>query len=149
MRFFKENFDTVFRDGIELFRLNSLETSDEPEVEINIEVDYYRKLEEVGAFAVFCARDEYKLVGYSLFLINKYSHKSNLVQACQDAIYMRPEYRGQNSVDFIDFCIQSLRESGVDSVYIPVKTKNSFGKLLERKGFTKTEEIYMRRLTNG
>lgn len=146
MRFSHESVDQLVRDGMDLFRANAKETSDNPDDPINIDVEKYKNLEQLGRVVVFCARDEFKLVGYSLFIIDEHHQKKGVIQAFQDVLYVSPEYRGQNSIDFIDHSLAELKKFGVHDCYIPTKMKNSLGKLLERKGFRKSEEIYLRRL---
>ena len=145
MRFCREPVSDLIKDGMELFRANALETSDDPNQPIKINTERYTKLEGAGRLVAFTARDkDDDLVGYSVVILNEHPHKVDSIQSFQDVMYMEPCHRGKYSMELMDYTSSQLKELGVDYYYFPVKMKNALGKLLERKGFKKTEEIYLR-----
>lgn len=85
------------------------------------------------------------LVGYAVYLVRPNPHYKSSIQASQDVLYLHPSVRGNGS-KFVAWCDDQLRSEGVQAVYHHVKVKHDFGKLLERQGYEKVDEIWAKRL---
>lgn len=105
----------------------------------------YRALDSMGFLAVFTAREEGKLIGYSIFLVGHHPHFKTSIQANQDILFISPEKRGFGS-HFISWCDQNLKNDGVKVVNIHVNKDHDFGPMLERLGYENVDKIYSRRL---
>ena len=107
----------------------------------------YNAMADAGMLHVVTARSSGVLVGYFIFVITPGLHYVTTRMALYDIFYLRKPYRkGYNGMRFIQFAETSLREAGVDKMYVGVKLNNDFGKVFERLGFTPAERIYIKLL---
>jgi len=107
----------------------------------------YKRLQELGMFKIFTARNEDKLIGYVAFAIHHNLHYRARKHAVQDVLYLDPTHRGRMmGVKLIKFADDVLRDNGVHLVSQHVKIKHDFSPLLEYIGYEQVEKIYERRL---
>lgn len=109
----------------------------------------YSELEAKGRLRVFTLRDSGALVGYVAFFVGHALHYSTSLQAQQDVLYLKPEYRGKMAgAHLIARADQALRAEGVEVVYQRTKAKEEldFGPLLVRLGYQVIDHVYARRL---
>lgn len=119
------------------------------DIELSPDWERYAKLSEAGALRIFTIRDCDSLVGYSWFFVSPNIHYKNSLQAHQDIIYLRKDYRGKGrGRDFILWCDEMLCAEGVEAVYQHVKAKPEldFSPLLEGIGYELVDKIWARRL---
>ena len=102
------------------------------------------QLEREGRIVLLTLRREGKLIGYSMFVLNKHLHYASMMVATNDILFVAPTER-----DFrlgYMLIIQSekyLKSLKVDKVTWHMKPHKSFAKLLEKiGGYTHEEEIY-------
>ena len=109
--------------------------------------DRYDDLEERGALRVFTAREDGRVVGYSIYIITHNLHYSDSLQALQDVLFLIERARaGLTGFKFIKWCDGELAADGVQVVMHHVKKSHDFSPVLERMGYTKIESVYARRL---
>ena len=111
---------------------------------IKLDVDWgkYEGLERNNALRVFTARDEGRLIGYSVFFLVWHPHYKSSLFAQNDVLYLSPEHRkGTAGIRLIDFSELRLRADGVLKVIWHVKCENDWSPILERKGYRKEEVI--------
>lgn len=108
--------------------------------------DYYRLLDAKGFLGVYTAREEGKLIGYSIYVVKRNPHYKSSLQASQDIIFISPEKRGFGK-EFINWCDMELKGIGVQAVYHHVKKDHDFSPVLRRLGYTLVDLIYARRLS--
>jgi GNAT superfamily N-acetyltransferase len=102
----------------------------------------YSELEQVGNLVTFTARDEGRLVGYSVFLINQMLHYVTTRLASNDVLFLHKDYRkGMAGVRLIKYSEQQLKERGVDKVVWHIKFHHDFRPILHRMGYGDEEVI--------
>lgn len=107
----------------------------------------YKRMSEMGMLKLYTAREEGRLIGYTLFQVAPNLHYSMVLHAVQDVVYLHPDYRGKLvGVKLIKYSDDKLRGFGVKLVSQHVKCNNDFGPMLERIGYVQAEKIYERRL---
>ncbi len=102
--------------------------------------DDYILLERMDRLAIFTARDEGRLVGYSAFFVNRHMHYSDLVTAQNDVLYLHPDSRrGTTGLRFIDFVEAPLRDMGVRKLVYHIKFSLDWRPILHRRGYADEE----------
>lgn len=107
----------------------------------------YEAIEDAGLLRLYTARNAQGLVGYAAYVVRTHLHYRGSVQAVQDVVYLRPEYRqGRIGQKLLEAADADLASEGVQVVFQHVKLAHNFGPLLERLGYEHLENVYARRL---
>lgn len=147
MQFAFESIATVIDEIGPLLLAHWEEIAQYPDIPLNVDFDHYKRAEAYGQLRIFTARRERELAGYAIYLLAPAPHYSKSLQAKQDVIYLKPEYRkGGVGWKLIKFADEYLKLDQVQVVYQHVKPSHDFGPLLERIGYARSEMIYSRRL---
>ena len=148
MEFKKERYsEQLVCELLSLLQQHHEEVSHCPDVPIEPDFNIYRKMEDMGILRIFTARENGEIVGYSVFFVSASIHHKSKLQAAQDLLFLRPDYRrGFTAYRFIKWCDDQLRADGVKSIFQYVNVKSDFGSLLERMGYNKFETLYVRRV---
>lgn len=112
--------------------------------DIKLDPDWarYDAMEQAGNLIAYTARDEGKLVGYSVFFVNYHIHYNSTLVGQNDVLYLLPEYRkGMTGIRLIKYSIAQLEARGVDKIHWHVKFDHDFRVILERLGFVSEEVI--------
>ena len=111
---------------------------------LNIDLDFYYKVESEGRLATFTVRNDGKLVGYSYFIFVTLSHYKQITIAVNDTLYFDPDYRkGMVCYKFIKFAETQLVSLNVQVIMWRTKLgEKNFGTLLERLGYFPEEVSY-------
>lgn len=105
--------------------------------------DSYKELEAKGKLKIFTARENNKLVGYFVVIVDKNIHYKDHLFAVNDIIYLDKEYRkGFTAIKLIKFAIKALSEDGVSVLNINTKIHKPFDSIMEFLGFNKIERVY-------
>ena len=121
------------------------EISHYPDIPLDPDEERYYNFEKGGVLRVYTARDEGKIFGYAVFIVNTNAHYKTSLQAMQDIIFIHPERRGMGG-RFILWCDEQLKAEGVQIVFHHIKAKHNFGAMLERFGYELIDLIYGKRL---
>lgn len=106
----------------------------------------YADLERADALVVYTAREGGKLIGYSVFFVNRHLHYEDLVHAQNDILYLHPDHRlGMTGIRLIKFSEQQLKALGVNKVTWHAKHNTSLIPILTRLGY-RNEEVSMGKL---
>lgn len=108
----------------------------------------YLGSERAGVFHIVTARDEGELIGYSMFFVDKGLHYSTVKEALPDIYFVHPRYRERAFIvcRLIDETEKVQKELGVMRAYLSEKVHRPAGPVLERKGYTLAERIYVKLL---
>ena len=113
---------------------------------IPLKMDYgrYNKLDDAGALHVVTARNDGELIGYHMSMVWTHMHYADSLTAFTDIFFLRKEYRKGTGagIKLFKFMINSLRERGVQRIYMGTKLSLDIGPILERLGFKAIERIY-------
>ena len=105
--------------------------------------DKYYAMEDAGMLHIVTARDEGKLVGYYVSVVNSGLHYSETKFAMCDALFVDPDYRGGTTAyKMFKFAFSELKELGVQCISLHMKTDFPFDKLCEKLGMQKQEYLY-------
>ena len=131
-----------YQDAVELIKKYVQDTHDEVgpfPIDLDPNYEAYEAYADNGSLAMFTATDRDELIGYSVFVIGNHMFYANLLVGMSDLIYVRPEFRGEISKEFIQFIDEKLyTDFGVDAIAISMNTKKNFSGLLEHLGYQTT-----------
>ena len=127
---------------------------------IQIDSEFYQRLEDNGALRTFSVRmqDPYQsclipcLIGYETFLVTNSPQSPKEIHAHQDTLYLHPEARRHNiGIEFIRWCDDQLRSEGIAAVHqlVPANTERNIGPIFKRMGYELTQHIWTRRFDDG
>jgi hypothetical protein len=115
--------------------------------------DAYRRLEADGKLLICTARDDGKLVGYSISFVHRGVHYSKNIIATNDLVYIDPENR-QDSMesierdlvfdDLIDYAEEKLKARGVSVIVLRIKVSKNWSARAEQHGYPRVEYIHQK-----
>lgn len=144
----QEFIDDIYEDCQPLIAQHWKEIAlNQDKIKLNPNWDAYRALEGIGAFRIFTARDNGKLVGYFAVFVEPNLHYQDHLFARNDVLFLHEDYRkGFCGVRLIRFAEKCLKDDGVSVLLLGTTVQRDFSVLLERLDFTKTETIYTKYL---
>lgn len=102
----------------------------------------YRYMDQTRSLAVYTAREESRLVGYSVFLLSYHLHYVHTLVAMNDVLYLDPGHRkGSTGIKLIRHSEADLRDRGVDRILWHVKRDHDFRAILHRLGYADEEMV--------
>ena len=124
------------------------ETGGYADLELDVDWDTYRKLDELGVFYAFVLYDGVDIIGYSFYIrAPHHPHDQSKHFAIQDTFYVVPEYRQQGAGLMLLAMVEDfLRHDGVDLITQAAKPGSGFNKVLQLRGYEHTENMYLKRL---
>lgn len=136
-----ETPDMFFHETLELFKAHNEEINLFGQ-ELHIDEDYY-KSEWVKCFI---ARDGGDVVGYASFEIHPMLHHKE-THATMTTLYVKPEKRKEGlGQAILDFSEKILKSNNISHVHIGVPKINDWSKMLDGKGYSELETIYVKEL---
>lgn len=112
-------------------------------IKLNPDWEAYHNLEQEGLLKIFTAREEDKLVGYFVVVVQRNLHYKDHLFAVNDIIFLHPDYRkGRTGIKLIQFAEQCLKEDGVSVLSINTKVHKPFDVLMEFLRFRLIERVY-------
>lgn len=143
----QEDGKRILHEGMPLFVQHWREIATHQDIELAPDTALYETAADQGTLKVFTARSDGQLIGYAVYFANPHPHYRHSLQAMQDILFVRKEFRrGTVGARLIRYCDQALAMMGVQVVYQHVKAAHNFGPLLERDGYQLVEHIYSKRL---
>lgn len=114
-------------------------------LELNFDEQLYQQAEDAEQFHCLVMRKNNIAIGFHWLLICPLARFKGYSQAVTDAIFVKPEHRNQ-SQKLIAFSEQYAKDRGAHIWGLATLDPVYRGKLWERKGFKKTETIFMKKL---
>ena len=148
MKFQKESLHQIWEEAQELTRAHQAEVGVLGVEDFELDKDRYLQMEDLNVLRAYTAREGGELVGYAVFFITPHHHYARSLWATQDCIYFKPEHRGVNAYEFIEFTDEELRREGVEVVGRGVTKHKDYSGLLKNIGYEAIETNYVRKL-NG
>lgn len=112
-------------------------------IDFNPDYDRYFQLEELGMIHIVTVRDEGKLIGYFLSLINYNLHYSDHLYAVNDILYVDESYRNEGvGQELFSKAEEFLLDKGVSVISIHMKTEKPFDSLCENLDYDYCERLY-------
>ena len=106
----------------------------------------YDLLEAAQDLACITARDDGKMIGYSVFFLQNHIHYKSTRMAFNDVLYLHPDYRkGRTGIKLIQHSEDHLKWLGIKKVVWHIKKANDFSPILQRMGYG-SEEVVMAKI---
>lgn len=120
---------------------------DRSSIALDPDWDEYDAMAARGELHLLTARNDGELVGYYVGIVKPHLHYKSSLTAYNDIIYIKPQYRqGMTGVRLFKEVERTLKERGVQRMYMNTKEHLNFGVILERLGYKKAETIYTKRI---
>ena len=115
---------------------------------LNVDRDEYLQLEQMGYALTIVARDEGKMVGYSILIAKPHIQHKDFTFAYADVFYLKPSHRtGRTVLRFINYIEETLKRYNIDYVQLAVPVTNDYSRLLKHLDYGEQETIYVKELT--
>jgi GNAT superfamily N-acetyltransferase len=136
--------DVLAREFVPLLNWHWQEiANDKDRIPLDVNFEAYKKLDSEGKIVILTARDDKRLIGYSIFFLVRSPHYKGTLVGMNDVLYLDPEYRrGSAGSRLIAESERVMREMGVVKITWHVKLVNGLQRILEAKGY-KVDEIMM------
>lgn len=146
----RETYWQVAQEIGPLLKAHWLEVAHYPDIALEPDWTRYEKADDTGVLRVYTARDGYsrELIGYAIYAVMPNAHYMGSIQANQDILFLKPEYRkGLRGTQLLDYSERCLAAEGVQVVYQHIKIKSKgLGRFLRLRGYEPIDEIYGKRL---
>lgn len=147
IKFQVERFQDCYAEVIPLLiaHYEEIETNKNEKV-LDPDIKRYHMLEDNGMLRIFTAREHGKMVGYFVSMVMPHLHYSSCIYAMNDILYIDKDHRGTTlAYRLFKNAIQDLKDNtNTEVIMIHMTTKHPFRSLLEKFGFTQTEENWER-----
>jgi GNAT superfamily N-acetyltransferase len=111
-------------------------------VKLNPDFNRYKALADSGILQIVTARDQGRLVGYSIWVVNTNLHYQDCVMANNDVLYLHPDYRkGTLGIKLIKESEKILKDQGVIKILWHIKHAKDFRNILYRMGYADEDII--------
>ena len=112
-------------------------------IKLDPNYEQYDLLYKKGMLEIHTMRNNKKLIGYSLWFINKHIHYKNSLTVNSDILYISPEYRqGMMGMKFIKWTTEKIKERNPQRIMFHVKDSVDYSPILQRMGAKHFESIY-------
>jgi GNAT superfamily N-acetyltransferase len=116
------------------------------EIPLDVDYDFYRRMESQKKLVWLNARLDGELVGYSVFILIRHPHYQSTVFAMNDVIFVREAHRKSwIGLGLIRQSERTLKALGARKISWHVKTTNDLSRILTLMGYA-TDEINMGKL---
>jgi len=148
MQFAEENFYEVLQEIAPLLHEHWQEIAlNKDEVPLSPVWDIYKNLFDGGKLKVITAREDGKLVGYTVYIVAPSLHYASELFADADIFWLAPEYRkGMTGLKLFRYAEAVLKEAGVTQIFNKIKLHFDIGKVFERMGYSAVERVYSKRV---
>lgn len=148
--FKEESFFEILEEIKPFFQTHYEEVSTLKDEGIKLNPDYalYKELDVAGCLCMITAREENKIVGYTLSVKIPQLHYKNTILSYNDAIYVIPEKRHSTlGYRLIKKTEEIMITKGVDILTLHIKTNHDWSGLAKKMGYKEVEKIYHKRTT--
>ena len=119
------------------------ELAADPSIPLNPHYEQYNLIALAGLLHVTTVRYNGKLVGYHFAMLSPHLHYKQSLTAFTDIFYLEPEHRnGWIGVKLFKTMESTLKDRGVQRIYMGTKLKSDIGPILDRLGYNPIERLY-------
>lgn len=118
------------------------------DIPLNPDWNRYDLMDATGDLLCMTARDDGKLIGYSVFILSWHLHYNSTRMASNDVLFLHPNYRrGRHGLGLILFCEQELQKHRVQKIVWHIKfsqkegDRRDFSPILYRLGYQNEDKI--------
>ena len=146
MKYQLENWESYYKDCQELWQEYYAEVSvDHKNLELSMDVDKYKTMEEAGILKIITARVEGKLVGFFMGMLTTHLHYKDSLCGFQDLLFLSKEYRkGSNGIKLVAVAEQEFKKQGAQYLFFASHPNRNSGKLLSYLGFAPNDTTYIK-----
>lgn len=112
----------------------------------NMDLDRLMTLAHNGVLKMFIMEDDGGIHGHVMFVLGNDPLRAHDLIADCIAVYVKPEFRGPNSVRMLKHAEVLLASYGVTRIHAHCKVAATLGKLYERMGYEPMEITYKKEL---
>lgn len=117
------------------------------DLEISPDYEKMKLMESLGMFHVITARDEGRMVGYLLVIINEHLHyKSAPKMLVVDAYYVDPKARTGTGVKMIRFMEEFSKKLDAIKIYLTCKVHSDHSELFTAMGYKLSDFCFIKRV---
>ena len=116
------------------------------EIPLDVDYDFYRRMESQKKLVWLTARLDGELIGYSVFMLIRHPHYQSTVFAMNDVIFVRQSHRqSRTGLALIRESERTLKALGARKISWHIKLTNDLQRILAAKGYA-VDEINMGKL---
>jgi hypothetical protein len=131
-------------EAMQLFKDHYDEIAERTDIiELDPDIGRYNYLYNQKMLEIHTARDDGKLIGYSLWFISNHIHYKKSLTVSSDVLYISPNYRkGMLGYKFIKWTTEEIKKREPQRIVFHVKPFLDYGHLIERLGANFFEKVY-------
>ena len=140
-----ETFSIWEQEANELILQHYEELVTQKEVmQLKLNLKAYNQLYDKDILEIHTVRDDGKMIGYSMWIINSPIQFSDTLVANSNALFLRSDYRkGILGMKFIKWSIEEIKKRKPSRIFLHVKPFMDFSPILERIGASLFETTYL------
>ena len=144
--FQQEYCEDVSQDWLDLFNAHYEEIAwNQTRIPLRPDLKKYAAMETAGMLKCYTARDEGKIVGYSVWFILNHMHYQDTVMAMNDIHYLAKDKRGSMvGIELLQYAEEKLKGCGEQTLGLHIKKVFDWGRIAERIGYECTESTYQK-----
>jgi Acetyltransferase (GNAT) family len=117
------------------------------DLEIAPDFEMMKTLEGMSMFKVVTVREDGRLAGYLLAVVNKHLHyKNSPLMFIVDAYYVSPECRSGTGVKLIRFTEELAKNLGAIKIYFSCKVHKDHSQLFQALGYRLSDFAFTKRI---
>jgi len=139
-----ENFVKIYDELYPLFQDHWKEIARHQDtVPLDPDMKQYTALQDMGALHTLVAREEGKIIGYTVYIMMPHLHYKQNMFAYNDLIYVDQAHRGSRvGYTLLKKAEEYLKDKGADSITVHMKPEHSFEGLLNKMGYNQSEILF-------
>lgn len=146
-KFQVESVDEWASEATDLIYAHWQELGLDLDLEIAPDFGKMKQLEDMGMFKVITVRDDGRLVGYLLAIVNNHLHyKNSPKMLIVDAYYVSPEFRNGAGVKLVRFTEDLAHRLGAIKIYFSCKVHKDHSQLFQALGYRLSDFAFTKRI---
>jgi hypothetical protein len=144
IKFSKEPPQPFTQDALELFEKHYDEIAERTDViKLDPDLEKYDFLHKNNMLEIHTARDDGKLIGYSIWFVMNHIHYKKSITANSDVLYISPDYRkGILGMKFIRWTTEEIKKRNPQRIIFHMKPFLDYSAIVERLGAKYFEKTY-------
>ena len=143
----EESWSAILKEALPLFKIHWEELDKGYHPELDIDFETYSNLEKAKILTVVTARDNSKLIGYSVNLVSPSLHFKKTKQSFADFFFILKDYRkGFVGIKLFKEVEKVLKNKDVERIHMGSRVNLSLSSLFKKLGYTPYEEVYFKDL---